>query len=239
MNSLNSVTLVMEFLEHDLKVLQDDMKGPFLAPEVKCLVKQLLQGVNYLHANWVLHRDLKTANLLLNNQGILKIGDFGLAREYGSPQKRLSANVVTLWYRAPELLLEDKDYTPAIDMWSVGCIFAELLTQTPLFDGKGELEQITKIFTTLGTPTEETWPGVSQLNAMKQFTWRMHVGTGLREKLPIITNATFDLISRMLTLDPKQRITAEEALRHRYFQEDPPPQIPSMMPTFPSRAEGG
>jgi cell division cycle 2-like protein len=185
----------MEFLEHDLKTLQDDMKGPFLAPEVKCLIRQLLLGVNYLHSNWVLHRDLKTANLLLNNQGILKIGDFGLAREFGSPQKRLSPNVVTLWYRAPELLLGDKDYTPAIDMWSVGCIFAELLTQTPLFDGKGEIEQITKIFTTLGTPTEEIWPGVSDLPIMKQFSWKNHIATGLREKLPVVTSATLDLLS--------------------------------------------
>merc|ERR1712137_210457 len=100
-NSLKSVSLVMEFVEHDLSTLLKDMNGPYLAPEVKCLIKQLLQGVHYLHSNWVLHRDLKTANLLLNNQGILKIADFGLAREFGSPPKRLSGNVVTLWYRAP------------------------------------------------------------------------------------------------------------------------------------------
>lgn len=138
--------MVMEFLEHDLRVLMENMKGPFLAPEIKCLLLQILKGLAYLHSNWVIHRDLKTANLLLNNQGILKIADFGLAREYGSPATLLSPNVVTLWYRAPELLLESKEYTTAIDMWSVGCIFAELITQRPIFESEGgEIAHINKV----------------------------------------------------------------------------------------------
>lgn len=141
-----SVYLVMEFLEHDLRVLMENMKGPFLAPEIKCLLLQILRGLAYLHSNWVIHRDLKTANLLLNNQGILKIADFGLAREYGSPATALSPKVVTLWYRAPELLLESREYTTAIDMWSVGCIFAELITQRPIFESEGgEIAHINKV----------------------------------------------------------------------------------------------
>lgn|SRR3990167_1913344 len=135
----------MEFLEHDLKVLMDDMKGPFLAPEIKCLLLQLLKGVHHLHSNWIIHRDLKTANLLLSNRGVLKVADFGLAREFGSPQKILSPSVVTLWYRAPELLLQVENYTKAVDMWAVGCIFAELITREPLFPGQGEIDQITKV----------------------------------------------------------------------------------------------
>lgn len=136
-SGLKSVFMVMEFLEHDLRVLMENMRGPFLTPEIKCILLQLLKGMSYLHANWIIHRDLKTANLLLSNQGILKIADFGLARQFGSPAPHLSPNVVTLWYRAPELLLEERKYTPAVDMWSVGCIFAELLTRKPLFQSDG------------------------------------------------------------------------------------------------------
>ena len=114
----------MEFLEHDLRTLMEDMKGPFLGAEVKCVLQQLLRGVAHLHANWVLHRDLKTANLLLSNKGVLKIADFGSARNYGSPQGKLTGKCTTLWYQAPEMLLGSRHYTTAVDMWAVGCIFA-------------------------------------------------------------------------------------------------------------------
>lgn len=113
---------------------------------MKCLLEQLLQGVAHLHDNWILHRDLKTSNILLSHSGILKIGDFGLAREYGSPLKAYTSIVVTLWYRAPELLLGVKEYSTPIDVWSVGCIFGELLTLEAIFQGKSEADQINKIF---------------------------------------------------------------------------------------------
>ena len=114
--------------------------------EVKTLMLQLLRGVHHLHDNWILHRDLKTSNLLLSHKGILKIGDFGLARDYGSPLKPYTPIVVTLWYRSPELLLGEKLYSTAVDMWSVGCIFGELLLHKPLFQGKSEIDQLNKIF---------------------------------------------------------------------------------------------
>merc|ERR1712137_223390 len=209
-NGIKSVYMVMEFLEHDLRVLMESMKGPFLAPETKCLLLQILRGLKYLHSNWVIHRDLKTANLLLNNQGILKIADFGLAREFGSPATLLSPNVVTLWYRAPELLLESREYTPAVDMWSVGCIFAELLTQRPLFESEGgEIPHIHMLFRIMGTPNETIWPGCSELPVMKKFTFTKHPNR-FREQIPSTVSAnTYDLLTKMLTLDPKQRITAE------------------------------
>ncbi len=114
--------------------------------EVKCLLQQLLRAVAHLHDNWILHRDLKTSNILLSHSGILKVGDFGLAREYGSPLKAYTSIVVTLWYRAPELLLGVKEYSTPIDVWSVGCIFGELLTLDAIFQGKFEADQINKIF---------------------------------------------------------------------------------------------
>ncbi|XP_010240051.1 cyclin-dependent kinase G-2 isoform X2 [Brachypodium distachyon] len=146
-SSLDSIFMVMEYMEHDLKGVMEakTMKQPYTQSEVKCLMLQLLEGVKYLHDNWVLHRDLKTSNLLLNNRGELKICDFGLSRQYGSPLKPYTQLVVTLWYRAPELLLGTKEYSTAIDMWSVGCIMAELLAKEPLFNGKTEFEQLDKL----------------------------------------------------------------------------------------------
>ncbi|XP_061994309.1 cyclin-dependent kinase G-2 isoform X2 [Rosa rugosa] len=166
-SNLDSIFMVMEYMEHDLKALMETMKQPFSPSEVKCLMLQLLEGVKYLHDNWVLHRDLKTSNLLLNNRGELKICDFGLARQYGSPLKPYTHLVVTLWYRAPELLLGAREYSTAIDMWSLGCIMAELLSKEPLFNGKTEFEQLDKIFKILGTPNETIWPGFSKLPGVK------------------------------------------------------------------------
>jgi cell division cycle 2-like protein len=140
-----SVFLVMDFLEHDLKTLQEDMEEPFLPSEIKTLLLQLTSAVEYLHDNWILHRDLKTSNLLMNNRGQLKIADFGMARYYGNPPPKLTQLVVTLWYRAPELLLGAEVYGPEIDMWSVGCIFGELLTKEPLLQGKNEVGQLSKV----------------------------------------------------------------------------------------------
>ncbi|XP_071690921.1 cyclin-dependent kinase G-2-like isoform X2 [Rutidosis leptorrhynchoides] len=166
-SNLDSIFMVMEYMEHDLKALMETMKQPFSQSEVKCLMLQLLEGTKYLHDNWVLHRDLKTSNLLMNNRGELKICDFGLARQYGSPLKPYTHLVVTLWYRAPELLLGTKLYSTAIDMWSLGCIMAELLSKQPLFNGKTEFDQLDKIFKTLGTPNEAIWPGYSKLPGVK------------------------------------------------------------------------
>jgi len=128
-SSMDAVFMVMEYADHDLKgVMERRMSQPFSTAEVKCLMMQLLSGVAYLHANWVIHRDLKTSNILYTNRGQLKICDFGLARQYGEPLKPYTQLVVTLWYRAPELLLGQRKYSTPVDVWSCGCIMAELLT---------------------------------------------------------------------------------------------------------------
>ena len=140
-----SVFLVMDFLEHDLKTLQEDMLDGFSPSEIKTLLLQLTSAVEYLHSNWILHRDLKTSNLLMNNRGQMKVADFGMARYYGDPPPKLTQLVVTLWYRAPELLLGAEKYGAEIDLWSVGCIFGELLTKQPLLQGKNEVDQLAKV----------------------------------------------------------------------------------------------
>ncbi|XP_042025140.1 cyclin-dependent kinase G-2-like isoform X1 [Salvia splendens] len=240
-SNLDSIFMVMEYMEHDLKALMETMKQPFSQSEVKCLMIQLLEGVKYLHDNWVLHRDLKTSNLLLNNRGELKICDFGLARQYGSPLKPYTHLVVTLWYRAPELLLGAKLYSTAIDMWSLGCIMAELLSKEPLFNGKTEVEQLDKIFRILGTPNETIWPGFSKLPGVK-VNFVKHQYNLLRRKFPatsftgspVLSDTGFDLLNRLLTYDPDKRISAEEALNHEWFREVPLPKSKEFMPTFPA-----
>ncbi|CAO0797791.1 unnamed protein product [Mucor circinelloides] len=168
-NHMDQVFIVMDFIEHDLKGLMQDMRSPFLQSEIKTLMLQLLSAVALMHDNWIIHRDLKTSNLLLNNRGEIKVADFGLARKYGSPMGNMTQLVVTLWYRAPELLLGAKEYTTAIDMWSVGCIFAELLNNEALLPGRSEIDQLDRIFKLLGSPTEEIWPGYSQLPHAKNI----------------------------------------------------------------------
>ncbi|KAG9439331.1 hypothetical protein H6P81_019496 [Aristolochia fimbriata] len=241
-SDLNQIFMVMEYMEHDLKGLMETMKQPFSQSEVKCLMLQLLEGIKYLHDNWVLHRDLKTSNLLLNNRGELKICDFGLARQYGSPLKPYTHLVVTLWYRAPELLLGAKEYSTAIDMWSLGCIMAELLAKEPLFSGKSEIDQLDKIFKTLGTPSEKIWPGFAKLPGVR-VNYTKQPYNRLREKFPpasfsgrpILSEAGFDLLNKLLTYDPEKRITADAALNHDWFREVPLPKSKDFMPTFPAQ----
>ncbi|XP_055515500.1 cyclin-dependent kinase 11B isoform X1 [Leucoraja erinacea] len=237
-SNMDKIYIVMNYVEHDLKSLMETMKQPFLPGEVKTLMIQLLKGVRHLHDNWILHRDLKTSNLLLSHSGILKIGDFGLAREYGSPLKPYTPVVVTLWYRTPELLLGAKEYSTAIDLWSVGCIFAEFLTQKPLFPGKSEIDQINKIFKELGTPSEKIWPGYNDLPAVKKMTFTEYPFNNLRKRFgALLSDQGFDLMNKFLTYCPAKRITAEEALKHDYFRETPLPIESAMFPTWPAKSE--
>ncbi|XP_020490968.1 cyclin-dependent kinase 11B isoform X3 [Labrus bergylta] len=237
-SNMDKIYIVMNYVEHDLKSLMETMKQPFLPGEVKTLMIQLLRGVRHLHDNWILHRDLKTSNLLLSHKGILKIGDFGLAREYGSPLKPYTPVVVTLWYRSPELLLGAKEYSTAVDMWSVGCIFGELLTQKPLFPGKSEIDQINKIFKDLGSPSEKIWPGYNELPAVKKMTFTEYPYNNLRKRFgALLSDQGFDLMNKFLTYCPSKRILSDEALKHEYLRETPLPIEPSMFPTWPAKSE--
>ena len=238
---IENIFLVLEFLEHDLKSILEDMPEPFLASEVKTLLLQLGSGVAYLHDHWILHRDLKTSNLLLNNRGQLKIADFGMARYVGDPAPKLTQLVVTLWYRAPELLLGTKTYGAPIDMWSVGCIFAEILTRTALLPGKNEVDTLTMIFELCGIPTEESWPGFRRLpnaHSLRLPSKNAPGATGavIRARFPLLTAAGSALLTGLLSLNPDARPTAREMLQHEYFRQDPKPKHEAMFPTFPSKA---
>ena len=224
------IFMVMEYMEYELELVIKAVEQPFRMGEVKYWMKSLLEGVKYLHDNWVLHRDLKTGNILLNKEGDLKICDFGLSRQYGSPLKPYTSPVVTLRYRAPELLLGQKQYSTAIDMWSVGCIMAELLAKEALFQGKTEVEQLDKIFRTLGTPNETGWPGVSKLPGFKAIQVKQWENL-LRKKFsgtcftgsPMLSASGLDLLTKLLTYDPEKRITVDDALSHDWFKDYPEP----------------
>ncbi len=242
-SNMDMIFIVMDFVEHDMKALMETMRAKkqvFLPGEVKCLMLQLLSAIHHLHDNWILHRDLKTSNLLLSHNGILKVGDFGLAREYGSPLRAYTSVVVTLWYRAPELLLGTKEYSTPIDVWSIGCIFGEFLLMEPLFPAKSEVDQLNRIFKLLGTPSEKIWPGYNKLPVVQKMPFVDYPLSHLRNKFPreMLSEKGMALLKRFLTYNPKQRITCRQALDDVYFDETPVAIEPSMFPTWPAKSEG-
>ncbi|KAL5259479.1 hypothetical protein ACHWQZ_G009801 [Mnemiopsis leidyi] len=238
-SNMDKIYIVMDYVEHDLKSLMENMKEPFLIGEVKTIMRQLMSGLAFLHDNWIVHRDIKSSNLLFSHGGILKIGDFGLAREYGSPLKQYTEVVVTLWYRAPELLLGSKLYSVPIDVWSAGCVFGELLSQKPLFPGKSEIDQINKIFKELGTPNEKIWPGYSDLPAKQSVSFVNHPYNKIGNRFPpsMLSKQGLALLNKLLCYDPSKRITAADSVDHPWFHEGPLPVDPSMFPTWPAKSE--
>ncbi|KAL0051829.1 hypothetical protein WJX82_002742 [Trebouxia sp. C0006] len=180
---------------------------------------QMLQGIAYCHSHRVLHRDLKPQNLLLDRQNnSLKLADFGLARAFGIPVRAYTHEVVTLWYRAPEILLGAKHYSTPVDVWSLGCIFAEMINMKPLFPGDSEIDELFKIFRVLGTPHEGTWPGVSQFADFKD-TFPKWDRLPWRDMVPSLEPLGLDLLSQMLRYEPQKRITARAAVKHPYFSD--------------------
>ncbi|CAK9205731.1 unnamed protein product [Sphagnum troendelagicum] len=231
-----SIFLVFEYMDHDLTGLSDRPGMHFTIPQIKCYMKQLLTGLHYCHVNQVLHRDIKGSNLLIDNNGNLKLADFGLARSFSNEQP-LTNRVITLWYRPPELLLGSTRYSPAVDMWSVGCIFAELLHGKPILPGKHESEQLAKIWDLCGSPDEVNWPGVSRLQLYNQLKPERHKHRRVKDVFKHFDWHALDLLERMLTLDPLQRITARDALDTEYFWTDPFPCSPSSLPKYEASHE--
>ncbi|KAH9317744.1 hypothetical protein KI387_019513 [Taxus chinensis] len=233
-----SIYMVFEYMDHDLTGLSDRPGMRFSIPQIKCYMRQLLTGLHYCHINQVLHRDIKGSNLLIDNNGILKLADFGLARSFCSDQNQsLTNRVITLWYRPPELLLGSTVYGPAVDMWSVGCIFAELLNGKPILPGKSETEQLNKIYELCGSPDESNWPGVSKLKFWPTLKPQRPMRRRVKEFFKNFDKHALDLLEKMLTLDPSQRISAKDALDAEYFWTDPVPCAPSSLPTYEASHE--
>ncbi|XP_009861642.2 cyclin-dependent kinase 10 [Ciona intestinalis] len=230
---LDSIFLVMEYCEQDLANLLDNMTTPFSEAQVKCITLQLLRGLAFLHESFIIHRDLKVSNLLMTDGGVLKIADFGLARLYSIPQTSMTPRVVTLWYRAPELLFGATKYTKSVDTWAAGCILAELLAHKPIFPGKSEIEMIELLIQMLGSPSEEIWPGFSELPAIKTIYLKKQPYNNLKHRFPWVSEAGLRLLNLMLLYNPAKRISAQDCIEMSYFKENPHPCGPDMMPTFP------
>jgi cell division cycle 2-like protein len=216
--SLNQIFIVSEYCEYDLKsILNSRVK--FSKNQIKYIMKQILRGLKILHENKIIHRDLKTSNILLNNRGIIKICDFGLARFINLNQKILTRGVVTLWYRAPEILLGGNFYKTSIDIWSIGCIFGELISNEVLFSGKSELDQLGKIFSLLGTPTSDIWINLHFFSSTKKVKFPIQPFNNLSKKFSSQTSSKgLELLQRFLAYDPDKRITIHEAVKHSFFE---------------------
>jgi len=219
--TMNKLTLVFEFADLDLKKYMKSVSNRLTQSHVRSFSQQMCCGIEFCHSHRILHRDLKPQNLLISASMQLKIADFGLARAYSVPVPKYTHEVVTVWYRAPEILLGSVLYSLPVDIWSIGCIMGEMATGRPLFAGDSEIDTIFRIFKKLGTPTEDQWPGLSNLQDWKP-TFPKFKGLGwakLRNTLEQVGPDGVNLLERLTHYDPKQRISARGAMVHPYFAE--------------------
>uniref|UniRef100_A0A8P4GR27 cyclin-dependent kinase n=1 Tax=Dicentrarchus labrax TaxID=13489 RepID=A0A8P4GR27_DICLA len=226
-----SLTFVFEYVQTDLAQYMSQHPGGLHSHNIRIFMFQLLRALCYIHSRRILHRDLKPQNLLISYLGELKMADFGLARSKSIPSQTFSSEVVTLWYRPPDVLLGSTDYSTALDIWGAGCIFIEMLQGAPAFPGDTDVfEQLRKIWTVLGVPSEHSWPGVSQLPNYRPGELTPPTSCpnsqsqrGGGRKLNQLPYKTEDLVQRMLKGVPTDRISAQDSLQHPYFSTLPPP----------------
>ncbi|EOA32467.1 hypothetical protein CARUB_v10015744mg [Capsella rubella] len=234
----NSMYFVFDYMEHDLEGLCSSPDINFTEAQIKCYMKQLLWGVEHCHLRGIMHRDIKAANILVNNKGVLKLADFGLANIVTPRNKnQLTSRVVTLWYRAPELLMGSTSYSVSVDLWSVGCVFAEILTGRPLLKGRTEIEQLHKIYKLCGSPDEEFWQKNKLHPQTKMFRPQHQYEGSLRERFDEFPETAINLLENLLAIDPEKRGTASSALMSEYFNTKPYACDPSTLPKYPPNKE--
>ncbi|SCU85224.1 LAME_0D00584g1_1 [Lachancea meyersii CBS 8951] len=236
-----SFYMILPYMVADMSGILHNPRIKLEMGAVKNILLQVFEGVNYIHCQKYMHRDIKTANLLIDHKGVLKIADFGLARSYyGAPPNlrfpggagvdaKYTSVVVTRWYRAPELVLGDKNYTTAVDMWGIGCVFGEIFEKKPILQGQTDVDQGHVIFKLLGTPNQEQWPLAHYLPGAELT--RTTYTSSLRERFgPYLNDSGLDLLSQLLCLDPYKRLTAMAAKNHPFFQEEPLPDAVLKLP---------
>ncbi|KAM4133879.1 hypothetical protein ACJW30_01G365600 [Castanea mollissima] len=225
-----SLYLIFEYMEHDLAGLAATTEIKFTEAQIKCFMQQLLCGLDHCHSHGILHRDIKGSNLLIDQNGNLKIGDFGLATFFNQKQP-LTSRVVTLWYRPPELLLGATDYGVSVDLWSTGCILAELFAGKPIMPGRTEVEQLHKIFKLCGSPSEEYWKK-SKLPHATIFKPQHPYKRIVAETFKDFPTSALALLEVLLAIEPEGRGTASSALQSEFFTTKPLPCDPSTLPKY-------
>ncbi|PAV81000.1 hypothetical protein WR25_25979 [Diploscapter pachys] len=228
LRNLRHVNVVFEYLDHDLKQYMDAVNGHLCLHNIRLFLFQLLRGLAYCHQRRVLHRDLKPQNLLLTSKGELKLGDFGLARARSVPTKTYSNEVVTLWYRPPDVLLGSTDYSTHIDMWGVGCILFEMVSGRALFPGSTPDEQISLIFRTLGAPRPDIHPTLFNRATLQQYMNRKYDPEPLSRQIPRLDAIGYELLCRFLHFEGPSRIPAAEAMRHPFLMHYLPHRLLSL-----------
>jgi len=227
----NAVCLVYECAKTDLSHILSNIKITISPADAKQHLLGLLRAISVCHDRWILHRDLKPDNMLYLENGTMKLADFGLARLYGTPKTRLSPEAITLWYKPPELLLGASEYSAAADMWSIGCIFAELLLRRPFLPGNSDINQLDTIFRVFGTPNETNWPDHRALPLCSQgLTWDDCPSIPFDEIFTAASKDAISLLRSLLVLDPNKRFSATQCLSHPYFTNDPPPTPKDRLP---------
>ncbi|KDR68381.1 hypothetical protein GALMADRAFT_257032 [Galerina marginata CBS 339.88] len=247
-----SVYMVFPYMDHDLAGLLENERVKLQPSHIKLYMKQLLEGTEYMHRNHILHRDMKAANLLISNDGSLKIADFGLARTFDSGvatargdgtqrgrERKYTNCVVTRWYRPPELLLGARHYGGEVDMWGIGCVLGEMFTRKPILPGSSDLDQLEKIWLLCGTPNQHSWPNFDQLPGCEGVIRFNSHHRRLKQTYDSIglPTETVDLLDKLLIVNPRDRLTAAEALVHDYFWTDPLPADPRTMPSYEASHE--